>query len=819
MAKFIDDEIIHISSDIKKIQIKPTVYIGHIGEIGAAHLVKEAINNDIDECDNDNKVGDTIYIDYDESEDIIEIADEGRAIQFDGLLISCTALQAGSKHSRSSGGGSSAGENGIGMTAMNALCEMFEIISSRYGESKILKFRDGELIVDKVVKVKSDKHGLTIRMKPSKVFLGSDARIPIDYIYEWITKISHMISSEIKIKFKTKRIDEALNVNKTFKNTEGLKGYLKTFAPKANLFRTPIVLEDKNSILEKDVLAQDEQGKIISEDVMRFIDLRIAMNYDQNSSEFNQHSFCNCIENIQHGFHQIAVKQAYLNYIKKQVKDSFTKKESNYEVQDNDVLNGLVLVVNLNTNHSTGFTPQTKEYLGNQVLLSPLRSLSSKMFNEFFRSVDGKKYLQSIIKMVKNNIEIRMSMNNARNRAKATMSFVDERSIKGYTPANNTGKKDYREIYFVEGESAGGGARGGRYDNGTQAILELKGKIDNVLNKAPHKAIEAPEIKKILDLLRCGIDKHYNEEDLYFQKLIILTDADVDGDHIAALIMLLLIMRAPKIIENGHLYRALTPLYKVKDTKRKSKKKKDNEETVVNLDNYLFDKKAFFDLYQKKVDKIIKIKVNKEDKYSTSAQLAAFLSVNSEYFELLRSLSKHYSCHSDILEYIADNLNTFRETIGDFYYELECIDGDTIRGPYDGGYTNLIINELLLKDLRKLNDIVVNYNNGNLHYHLYQSYSHTDTVYKGYMTIGQIMNICSQYEPYLETRFKGLGELDPEDLSALAFDPNNRRLVQVTMDDAKETVNTFLMLFSDKQMDIKKKLYMETEISMDDLDN
>ena len=154
--KFIDDEMLWIESDINKIQTKPIMYVNTIGRRAALHLAKEKLNNMIDECINENSPGNVITVMYDEKENTLLVADNGRGIPFENMIIACTKLQTGSKMTRSSGGKKSAGENGVGMTAINALSDKFELISYRYGEKASVQFERGRLVKDLTIEKHSN---------------------------------------------------------------------------------------------------------------------------------------------------------------------------------------------------------------------------------------------------------------------------------------------------------------------------------------------------------------------------------------------------------------------------------------------------------------------------------------------------------------------------------------------------------------------------------------------------------------------------------------------------------------------------------------
>ena len=286
-TKFTDDKIEHIEDDIKKIQTKPGMYISYIGSRGALHLVKELINNAIDECINKNSPGDTIDVFFDESENMVTVSDNGRGIPFESMMVVCTKLQSGSKFTREGSGGVSAGENGVGLTACNALSSLFEIISFRYGEKSTVSFNEGILSgTQKTIKIKNtDKHGTTFVLKPSITYMG-ECNIVTDELIGWIEKIVYLLPSDIKLNLSIKKKGKESLVNKKYSNKYGLYDLCKKLCPKALV--DPIHFIKTTSLKEK----------IHDKEIDRYIGLEVAFTYNSSSIEFEAESFCNFVNTV-----------------------------------------------------------------------------------------------------------------------------------------------------------------------------------------------------------------------------------------------------------------------------------------------------------------------------------------------------------------------------------------------------------------------------------------------------------------------------------------------------------------------------------------
>ena len=345
--KFIDDKIEHIESDIKKIQTKPGMYISYLGSRGALHLSKELINNAIDDCINRNSPGDSISVHLDEGENVITVSDNGRGIPFEDMTIVCTTLQSGSKFTREGTGGNSAGENGVGLTAANALSSYFEILSFRYGEKSKISFHEG--ISDgpqETVKIKNaDKHGTTFTLKPSREYMGEDCDIIADDLIEWIEKISYLLPTGITINLAIKKKGKESLVNKKYTNKNGLYDLCK------KICKSPTV--DPIHFLKSMNIKEKYHDKLID----RYIGLEVAFTFDSSSVEFTAESFCNFVNTVDHGEHVDAVKTGILQFLTKNTKEALSDRDSKkIDITFSDATQGLCLVVYLSTDLPPHFT-------------------------------------------------------------------------------------------------------------------------------------------------------------------------------------------------------------------------------------------------------------------------------------------------------------------------------------------------------------------------------------------------------------------------------------------------------------------------------
>lgn len=456
MAKIIDDKYTSITNDIQKVQAKPTMYISFIGARAMIHLIKELINNVIDENLNENSISDgTCIINCDEKENTVTVEDTGRGIPFSELENACTIVHSGTKMTRAYG--QTAGENGVGLTATNALSELFCITSYRDGMMKYLEFREGVKVVDREAKASKNKHGLSVTFKPSKIYLGADCKLDIDELDDWLTKMSFFMPESMKIKMNIASSGkEAIKTN-IYQNKEGIGGFLAKLSPESNLLKTPIVLLEETTITENNIPVKGKKlGQVDLIDVDRSLGLQVAINFSgSGSTQTTRFAFCNNIENIEGGEHANAVADAIVMYFRKKVKED--SKKSTIEVATTDILEGLSFVVNMTTDYSTGlFTGQTKHKMDNKVFYKPLKKMTTDALDVYFKLPENKKTLTKVIMQIKDNIKARQAATKARKTTKKNNpSFMETTLIANYAAPNLIGKNDDLpfEIYVVEGEA------------------------------------------------------------------------------------------------------------------------------------------------------------------------------------------------------------------------------------------------------------------------------------------------------------------------------------------------------------------------------
>lgn len=790
--KFKDDKIEHIESDIRKVQVKPNMYIAQTGSTGSLHLCKELINNAIDECINKESPGDTIDIFLDEGENEITVSDNGRGIPFESMIVACTFLQAGSKFTREGTGANSAGENGVGLTACNALSHKFEIVSYRYGEKSKVSFTEGELTTPQttIANRNKDKHGTTFILQPSRLYMGEDCDIISDNLIEWVEKIVYLLPSNIRLNLSIKKRGKESLINKKYVNKRGLYDLAKKLCTRPLL--DPIEFIQTMNVKEK----------IHDRLIDRFIGLEVAFTYNSSSVEFESESFCNFVNTIDSGVHVDAVKTGILQFMTKKAKEALSERESKkIDITFTDASQGLFLAVNVSTNYNPQFTGQTKSKLGNNEFFKPLREMTYRALTDYFNK--NPKDLKKIIDRVKTNAKARIESTKVRNSViRGETTNFEEHLMENFIPANNRGKYDYRELLIIEGKSARGSVETGRFDRDTQAVFSIRGVPLNAFGLNIDRVLQNTEFNNLIKILGCNCGPKFDMSKLKYNKIILMADADSDGFNITSLLSAFFITHLPEIVKDGRLYKSVTPLYKIK-----SKYKE-----------FILNKKEFVEIFEKQVRDNLNVMNPNTKKMYTDKELQEILMINRNYLEELIRLSNRIVINPIVLEYILIHRKEkdFYKNFKKVFPELVIDDDNVLTGIYEGRYQILIMDSIFEKRINKLEEFISD-ENKNMYFNVFEK-SKDGPIDKGVMSLGQFLSMAQKYQPIIKTRYKGIGELPAIDLRDNALDPRNRILIKLSVSDMERDLEKFNILHGDDSSE--RRLLMEHfKIDRDDLDN
>ncbi len=746
---------IKVLKGLEAVRKRPGMYIGDTSIKGLHHLIYEVVDNSIDEA----MAGYCDYIKVTLTADgsaIIE--DNGRGIpvaehpteKISAATVVLTVLHAGGKFDKDTYK-VSGGLHGVGVSVVNALSKKLHLTIYREGKIHEQWFERGVPVTDLEITGDSPrKTGTKIEFWPDEEIFKETTEFSKDILLKRFTELAYL-NPKITIEFK----DDRDGTKEVLHFEGGIKQFVEDLTKKEPISS-----------------AQLFEGKVDD------IEIDISFRY-QNSDRDTTYSFVNNIKTIEGGTHEAGFRAGLTRAISNYISKNANAKEKNTKISGDDAKEGLVAIVSVRVPEPQ-FEGQTKGKLGS----SYVRPLVQKFTYEKVA-----KYLEE------NPIEARAIMaqvllaakgREAAKRARELVKRKDSMSV-GTLPGKlaDCQSKDpsISELYLVEGDSAGGSAKQGR-DRVFQAILPLKGKILNVEKARIDKILKSDEIKNMITALGCGIGEDFDESKLRYHKIIIMTDADVDGSHIQTLLMTFFFRFLRPIVEKGYLYIAQPPLYRYKKGKNET---------------YLKDDKALKEfLIQKGIDSIELQTIGKEDAIALYKLVA--------YYQLtLNELDKRFAM-SEVIRYMIENPDIVGKSNEELAKELES-------------YINKLGYNILNKNINEerlhyyvqtnegLEELIVDDN-------LFTSPYYNEAVYiyqkiKEYLDGNDELSSRDLLEDLVKIeesakkgayiqRYKGLGEMNPEQLWETTMDPTNRRLLRVKVEDFEEANEVFSLFMGDE---------------------
>ena len=540
---------IQVLEGLEAVRKRPSMYIGDTSEKGLHHLVYEVVDNSIDEA----LAGFCTYIDVVINEDnSIIVSDNGRGIPVDihekegksALEVVLTVLHAGGKFDKGSYK-VSGGLHGVGVSCVNALSKYLRAEVRRDGKVYMQEFSCGKPLHDVQVIGETDQTGTTITFHPDKTIFST-----IEYKYDILaTRLRELsfLNAGVTLKLTDKRIikEDGSHRTETFHSDAGLEEFVRYIdRSKEKLIQDIIHIET------------EKQG----------IPVEVAMTYNTSYNE-SVFSYVNDINTIEGGTHLAGFRRGLTRTLKKYAEDSKLLEKAKVEILGDDFREGLTAVISIKVAEPQ-FEGQTKTKLGNNEVTGAVDMAIGEALGY---------YLEEHPKEAKAIVDKVILAAQARHAARKARELVQRKSplSGGGLPGKlaDCSSKDATicELFLVEGDSAGGTAKQGR-DRNFQAILPLRGKILNVEKAMEHKIFESEEIQNIYRAMGVTVGteddpKALNLDKLRYHKVIIMTDADVDGSHIATLILTFFFRRMRSLIENGYVYLATPPLYLCKKGK------------------------------------------------------------------------------------------------------------------------------------------------------------------------------------------------------------------------------------------------------------
>ncbi len=531
---------INVLKGLEAVRKRPAMYIGDIGTRGLHHLVNEVVDNSIDEAL--GGYNDVVFVSINK-DGSVTVEDRGRGIPVDihpiekksALEVVMTILHAGGKFDKDSYK-VSGGLHGVGVSVVNALSEWLVVEVKRDGKVYTQSYKRGipQADVKEIGKVKEKDTG---------------------------TKVTFMPDNEIfaitKFKFSTlaERMRELayLNKNISISIKDEIEGEEETYHFKGGILEFVKYLDESRNVLHKPIYIEGEKDNVPVE---------IAFEYSDSYSD-NILTYVNNINTHEGGTHlsgfKTALTRTFNNYA---TKNNLIKNSGKITLTGDDFREGLTAVISVKVPEPQ-FEGQTKTKLGNSEVRSIVEMLVGEKLNEFLEEnpAIGKKVIEKCTRAA----EAREAARKARELVRRK-NVLDTMHLPGKLADCSINDPEHTEIYIVEGDSAGGSAKQGR-DRRFQAILPLKGKILNVEKAKLNKILENTEIKSIIAAIGAGIGLEFSVEKARYGKIIIMTDADVDGSHIRTLILTFLYRYMKPLVETGKIYIAQPPLYKIKKGK------------------------------------------------------------------------------------------------------------------------------------------------------------------------------------------------------------------------------------------------------------
>ena len=532
-----DAEQIQVLEGLEAVRKRPGMYIGSTGSPGLHHLVYEIVDNSVDEALAGFCTEIKVTINKDNS---ITVEDDGRGMPVDehpkmklpAVEVIHTVLHAGGKF----GGGGykvSGGLHGVGASVVNALSTRMEVEVRRNGKIYTQAYERGKTVTPLEEKGNTRKTG-------SKTTFWPDPAIFDDVVYDYDTlsrrfREMAFLNKGVKISIK----DDRYKNEDVFYYEGGIKQYVE-------------YLNRTKNLIHKDIIYFE-----VSEESR---EAEVAIQYTDSYKE-NVASYANNIKTTEGGFHLQGFRAALTRTINTYARNNNILKEKDAPFESDDVREGITAIVSVKLTEPQ-FEGQTKAKLGNSDMRGFVEKATADYLGAFLE--ENPKQAKLIMEKCLDAARARMAAQKAKKSVRK--SFLEGNSMPGKLADCSEKNPEISEIFLVEGDSAGGSAKDGR-DRKRQAILPLRGKILNVEKARIDKVLSSEEIKNMITAFRCGIGQEFDISKLRYHKIIIMTDADVDGAHIRTLLLTFFYRYMTPLIENGYVYAAQPPLFRVKKGK------------------------------------------------------------------------------------------------------------------------------------------------------------------------------------------------------------------------------------------------------------
>ena len=562
-----DENSIKIMEGLDAVRKRPGMYIGSTDKRGLHHLAWEIIDNSIDEIS--NGYGDYIKIII-HKDNSLTISDNGRGVPV-GMHASgistpeviYTILHAGGKFEEG-GYKTSGGLHGVGASVVNALSSYLKVEIKRDGYKYEIEFNNGGKVLSPLTKLdKTNRTGTTVTFLPDKEIF-KDAKFSFTAISERMQEVAFLIKN-ITIEV----LDEDGDKKNLYHYEDGLKEFVN------------FVNEDLEVLCDTLYFSGTKND----------IEVEIAMQYTTNYSE-NIISFVNNVKTVDGGTHELGFKSSLTRILNEYAKKNNILKSKDKTFEGSDVREGLTAIISVKIPESIlQFESQTKSKLGTPIARSAVDTVVSEKLPFYLE--ENNKIATILIDKIQKSKQAREAARKARENIRSGNTQSKSLTLSGKLVPAQSKDKSKKELFLVEGNSAGGSAKGGR-DRKYQAILPLRGKIINTEKAKESDILANEEIATIINTIGAGYGSNFDVNEMEYDKIIIMTDADFDGSHIQCLLLTFFYRFMKDLVDNGKLYIAMPPLYKMTFSNKKSvyvytdQEKTDLSEKneVVNIQRY-----------------------------------------------------------------------------------------------------------------------------------------------------------------------------------------------------------------------------------------
>jgi DNA gyrase subunit B len=786
----------------ENVQKRPTMYIGDVGIDGVAHNIREIYDNSLDEFMNGYATRIDILVDTKKAE--TTVIDDGRGIPVDNNALEtilCT-LHSGGKFEEGAYSGSS-GLNGVGSSVVNALSEYMKAIVHKDGFIWEQEFEAGRA-VSKIRKGKATKkHGTTIIFKPHIEYMMLE-EIPQD---QWID-VEKLRQSIQMHAYLNKGLIITLTVDgkkEEFHYPEGIKQYVED--------------TNKNPILKDIFYVQDELEVPHPSNKQRKMKLavEIALSYNKGNSDATM-TFCNGIFTSEGGTHLTGFRKALSDIVGSHIKDSkmLGKKDADLEFVGEDFREGLTAIVSVK-HPAPLYKGQTKQKLSNNDIMGVVQRVMNQEFKQWL--LDNPDIAKTVATKAVMAAKGRKAAQSARNKVLSVAGDTAFASFNSVSKLADCTERDPNtsELFVVEGDSAGGSAKEAR-DRKFQAIFSLKGKPRNTYNVDMSKLLDPKnkrgynkEISDLVAVIGTGVGEQYDDSKRKYAKVVIAADADIDGYHIQVLVLTFIFNHMKQLIEDGRVYIAMPPLYRVKE----------NGKFI-----FLLDEKEYTDFIQKRMFSMFKLALAENDEMveQDKKSFKKFLAETKGYNDIINNAMNIHGIDRELLEFLMMYGDQSYEDIYEAMTQMEFAAylnikpikkdrGIHVEGLFNDSYHDFDIDEQFLHSLKD----GIEFFNKHPEYQLI-GIQEGDKDWVN-MYLGEALDyLYKKATPKNRTRNKGLGEMDDDELWETTMNPETRLLTQVTIDNFEQAVATMELWMSDKSeprrefMDNNKQLIGELDI-------